>query len=527
MAFGAHDTGLRRLAFPPGYPPTTKTRYEPSTAIQQYSTGRSHILGLSDDHKVWLWTRDQGVQIEFLALPLKSEDVLRVVAGCVTDPFGCLFILANKVTGWDRSSLYVKNTGIVFWNPSLHGAKADADTVLIHASVVPATAHHRNKQRNRLGTSPASEIGEVTHHIVLEGYIVFTTDNDKLFAFSTAATNEESSQSSPVELTTFFSSQSTSPVHIQDLQGSFRSFGVFKSSGEVLTGSTSLIDTFMAVSKSQQPTGTLPQPARIASLQYQSVITLAFGDYHIHALHANGTVSSFGVDPERVGAFGLGHAIAAGLRGAQGSRTTRDQILDGEHRRTVWFEPLMLHWLSYCFATLQPRLMIDLCPDWVFKSGEWFEQQGSRWEEGIHDDKEELPAYFALKVSAAGWHSAALVLVDEERAEKARRIHIKQPLEVGKASDTTRNGSVSVEQGHQGSWVLWEQLATSIAWIWTWSRWLVRWFLGLTARDAATAAADRSPHSSTSHGGGKDSVRYVWEDQELPHLSWLPNTEHR
>ena len=89
IAAEAHGTGLRRLAFPPHYPPTTKTRYEPSTAIQQYSTGRSHILGLSDDGKVWLWTRDQAVRVEFLDLPVESGNVLRVVAGCVTDPFGC------------------------------------------------------------------------------------------------------------------------------------------------------------------------------------------------------------------------------------------------------------------------------------------------------------------------------------------------------------------------------------------------------------------------------------------------------
>ncbi|KAL8793962.1 MAG: hypothetical protein Q9195_003475 [Heterodermia aff. obscurata] len=343
----------------------------------------------------------------------------------------------------------------------------------------------------------------VTHHIVLEGYIVFTTDNDKLFAFGTASTTEESSQSWPVELTTFFSSQGTSSVHIQDLQGSFRTFAVFKSSGEVLTGSTTCIDTFITASKSQHRTSTLPQPARIASLQCQSVVTLAFGDYHIHALHANGTISSFGVDPERVGAFGLGHALAAGLRGAQNSRTTRDQMLDGKHRRTIWFEPLMLQWLSYCYATIQPRLMIDLFPDWVFKSGEWFEQQGSRWEEGIHDGDNDLPAYFALKVSAAGWHSAALVLVDEEKAEKARCKHIKQPSEDENESSTTG------------------QLDARLAWIWEWFFGLVRWFLGLTARDAAADIG----RNSTSRRGGSGRVRYVWEDQEPPHLAWLPNTE--
>ena len=47
---------LTRLEFPAYYPPTTKERYEPSTAIQQYSAGRSHVLGLSDSGRIWLWT---------------------------------------------------------------------------------------------------------------------------------------------------------------------------------------------------------------------------------------------------------------------------------------------------------------------------------------------------------------------------------------------------------------------------------------------------------------------------------------
>lgn len=51
---GASDPA--RLLFPPGYPPTTGDRYEPVTAIRQYSVGRSHIVGLSDSGKIWEWS---------------------------------------------------------------------------------------------------------------------------------------------------------------------------------------------------------------------------------------------------------------------------------------------------------------------------------------------------------------------------------------------------------------------------------------------------------------------------------------
>lgn len=72
---------LRRLSFPPAFPITTKARYEPSTAIQQYSTGRSSVLGLSDDGKVWMWESDMGFQIKLAHVDMVGNKVDRVVAG--------------------------------------------------------------------------------------------------------------------------------------------------------------------------------------------------------------------------------------------------------------------------------------------------------------------------------------------------------------------------------------------------------------------------------------------------------------
>lgn len=73
--------GLRRLSFPPGYPATTKTRYEPSTAIKQFSSGRSSVLGLADDGKVWMWEQDVGFQVKLVHVDLGGNKVDRVIAG--------------------------------------------------------------------------------------------------------------------------------------------------------------------------------------------------------------------------------------------------------------------------------------------------------------------------------------------------------------------------------------------------------------------------------------------------------------
>lgn len=75
------NSELRRLEFPAAYPPTTKYRYEPSTAIRQYSTGRSSVLGLADDGKVWMWEQDTGFQVKPVHVDLVENKVERVVTG--------------------------------------------------------------------------------------------------------------------------------------------------------------------------------------------------------------------------------------------------------------------------------------------------------------------------------------------------------------------------------------------------------------------------------------------------------------
>ena len=73
--------GLRKLGFPPSYTATTKAIYEPSTAIRQYSTGRSSVLGLSDDGRVWMWESVVGFEIKLSHIDIGCNRVGRVVAG--------------------------------------------------------------------------------------------------------------------------------------------------------------------------------------------------------------------------------------------------------------------------------------------------------------------------------------------------------------------------------------------------------------------------------------------------------------
>lgn len=80
--------------------------------------------------------------------------------------------------------------------------------------------------------------------------------------------------------------------------------------------------------------------------------------------------------------------------------------------------------------------MNEAPPELVQAYGDWFEREGRAWHLGPPDQRisatdtapnrasENHPdkgAYFAVKISAAGWHSAALVLVDPEKAERVKR----------------------------------------------------------------------------------------------------------
>ena len=89
MATG-HGHHMRQLSFPPNYYLTSNVSYWPSTAIKQYSTGRSNVIGLSDDGKVWEWRNDMwGYKnntadlIVSVQVDLEAHKVLEVQAGAI------------------------------------------------------------------------------------------------------------------------------------------------------------------------------------------------------------------------------------------------------------------------------------------------------------------------------------------------------------------------------------------------------------------------------------------------------------
>ncbi|KAL8712113.1 MAG: hypothetical protein Q9220_003547 [cf. Caloplaca sp. 1 TL-2023] len=514
----------RKLTFPPAYPATTKDRHEPSTAINQYSTGRSHILGLADDGKVWQWNLEEALLIKPLHVVLSNKRVKRVAAG------------------WDRASMYVAGTGIVYWpdDIGLRAQSVQSDAVLIDTATIPGTGAHPSQKTRQDQDTLESRIGCVTNHIVLENYILFSTDLNKLFLYRADFPLPALDPPEPIELIAFYPSAPDPSFKIHDIQGSFRSFAVFTSSGGVLLGYKAMLEAFHAGTTSHDPTASTDpsshphHPAVIPALQNNSIISVAFGDYHFQALRSDGTIYAYGKDPQASGALGLGFPEGTGpLRGLKVDRGP-DAFLGPDTGRQVWFDPLMHQWLGEMKEkagveegeaaargemVLARQGQVTQDHEAATAVGDYFEREGEKWEDGVVKNKEEgggMGSYFVLKVAAAGWHSAALVLVDEEQAERSRRMHIVPP-EAEKQEEVVDEET----DWHGGTWedidAPWDQLSKAVSgalgWLWE----MGRWFLGLTLRDQqqGDASQRRDPEEL---GSGADKTRYTWTDQPFPRL---------
>ncbi|KAL9632864.1 MAG: hypothetical protein Q9164_005045, partial [Protoblastenia rupestris] len=504
---------LRLLGFPPGYPPTTRERYEPSTAIKQYSTGRSSVLGLSDDGKVWSWTDDVAVLVKSVHVDLVENKVIEVQ------------------TGWDRSSMYVHNIGIVYWSSDsdsdlLRGGRQQAlevaDAILVDTVTIPGTGF-RQRNARFVEDNISARIGEVTHYVVLEAHIVFITRLNKVFSYASTFPMSPTLKPEPVELTSFYHVQ-PAPFGVRDIQGSFRNFAIFTTSGAILTGSRNMLDTYHQITTENAeniPPNTLPQPILLPSLHSGTVISLAFGDHHLHALHNNGTITSLGTECQRCGALGLGAVSESTFRGVHSSQQDfGDANIPSEtpKQHTVWFEPLMEEWLRHMSnkikdpmtgsAESQARavLMRNHDPDTIEAMGDYFETKGRKWEDGVTtattttttiadagESEGEMPGYFVLKVAAAGWHSAALVLVDDIKVERARENHIIRPSSLTHHNTNTDEGQPESEPSLKSNAPSiasnetiespTDQLVNAITSAFNWFWALGRRFLGLVRRD--------------------------------------------
>jgi SCF-associated factor 1 len=315
---------------------------------------------------------------------------------------------------------------------------------------------------------------------------------------------------------------------------------VFTRSGAVLTCHqdrlNSILDGFAQ-------TGTGALFTRIPALQNKNVISVAFGDYHFHALHSPGYITSYGNEPQACGALGLGgHGDPEGrLRGIRYSGMGGDGRLVPHaytEGRRIWFEEEKRQWIKFLTsggadpeeAAERVRMAIG-SPDLAGQGevSEWVEQQGRAWEEkyGLQDqDEDGLGAYFALSVTAAGWHSGALVLVNEELAQKiSAACEIPDPKAEAPALATVNDDEEAEEAKNVSTQPSSSLLSTVLDY--------GRWFLGVGPYSASSPSSNTWQSNSTQPAGvesrrapgpadygasPREGMLYTWAGDHFPRL---------
>lgn len=375
-------------------------------SVRQFSAGRKHVLGLADDGTVWLWY-GAAVPAREVTLPngVDASDIILVIAG------------------WSNSAILIRGGGIEYWNyvcpvlpngqenPEFENNQAMFVPESNHVSSVPKTMRSQYSGKaitmdSRM-TKDVDSPGEVISFILLEHYILFCTDKGHLLA------HKPNTQSS--ELLPGFD-------HVSDVQGTFQSFAVFNKAGDVITADQTFLDQLFA--RPNPESHDISRLTRVPALQNSGVIQITFGDYHFHALHANGRITSHGKEPAMCGALGLGRWPGTSFMSARGmlfvphsiDAQLATQARLSKRGRAVWLYPPQNQFVAALSQAYHTHAALDLQDgDGLDRDtgviSEWLEDMGTRWEGDL--DQNGLDAYFALSVAAGGWRGGALMLVDE------------------------------------------------------------------------------------------------------------------
>lgn len=461
------------------------------TTIKQFSSGRRHVLGLADDGTIWSWG---NATLPACAVSLANLE------GSVT----------SVHAGWDRSSALLRGCGIVVWEIVRNGNVTEHEEN--DYVIIPKTGYQQPRGSVRAFSepeSPEASVGEVTSYVVLEHYVLFTTHLRKVFAYRMRHDSENGVMHDIFEITEL--------ADAKDVQGGFRTFAVFCGEGEVYISNQEYLDA-CSQKAFQQHDEPLPELMVIPAMQNTGVMQVAFGDYHYHALHSDGTISSYGHESGGCGALGLGGAMDlvmphGVLRGIKTNGWTHDGVLlphAYSYGRRVWFQEEQKEWIRFLanggkdYDEAKPRLQqVNMMPIAQAYMSEWVEQNGSGWDkrpEVQKVDEDGLGAYFALSVAAAGWHSGALVLVNDKVVDAVR----ESCLETIPDATPSAGESSTATTGRSGS-SLWDIVKSFFG------------FQGDSDPESRSSSEDQYPQSY-GDGSPPRGKKWIWANQDFPRL---------
>lgn len=417
------NTQLSRLCFPRDpasrdYPHVSREEQSPHFAVRSFSAGRSRIVALSDDDTIWQWRDFRRPAIDVSA---RLADQMPQTCGRVE----------AVVAGWHTNAALIKHVGIVVW--STKRARQAPPGTIVYA-IVPGTA------QMTVGRDDSADVIESV--VLLESFVLYSTKAGRLWAAKTATFDPSGLNmtiSAPFEVRLAATTVGPSRTHTRDetvtpskvihIQGHFKRFAIFTSVDGVLIGNSQELASISSGTSDILDTLIIP------ALQKTMTISIAFGDHHFLALHADGTVTSYGSECQGCGNLGFGPPSIAALRGVVDSPPVAGLAPDWqpgrddgrlhesayETGRQVWFDRPRRKWLQWLAHELRPMLEDRQLPyDELY---EWIEQKGrdfpgifgkSDTQAGTASPSpdEGRKEHFALAITASGWHSCALVLED-------------------------------------------------------------------------------------------------------------------
>lgn len=197
--------------------------------------------------------------------------------------------------------------------------------------------------------------------------------------------------------------------------------------------------------------------------------------------------------------------------------------------------------------------MNEEAPEVLRAYGDWFEREGRAWHlgppeqriraadpaaNGTSDNHPDQGAFFAVKISAAGWHSAALVLVDREKAERVKRKY-QIPISHSPSLSPRSTNDPSKEDGNKanspansapaGSPSSRPRITLNLGGLGAYLQENGRLFLGLGARDEIQSRSREDDVNADAPEEQPRTRKYIWEGSPLPRLeqpdgSVLPGT---
>ncbi|OWB55112.1 hypothetical protein B5S28_g976 [[Candida] boidinii] len=262
------------------------------------SSGRAHFISLDNYGCLWSW--DASSQ-ENQGIELKLRDLTGRQINDTTHK-----IISIKA-GWDSSSAFVANVGIVIWNRR-NTLDLEKRYHQLHYRVKGLYKHPAAHVECRVVSSVnyfediIMDDLSIRDYVVLDGFLIYITALGNLFRVDLDSLDE------PRDYDNFFLhsyplmsfrdyirsnniDESLEPKFIR-LSGCYNNFACISNKGLVLLGdSDSKFDT---------------PPKIIDSLQRKGCISVEIGDHHFLALFQNGELYSWGSELNANGCLGLG-----------------------------------------------------------------------------------------------------------------------------------------------------------------------------------------------------------------------------